>query len=274
MMNAASRGALDVLRRHVGELSGAQASSAALTSLAGELFTVAETFVGQPRLRRTAGDPATSPQDRGRLIDMLFASRISATALDVVRSAVGQRWSSPWDLTDALETIADEVLLRVADQDGTLDEVEDELFRLERILGSEGQLTTLLDEVSVPGERRVGLLRELIAAKVSPITLELVEHAVTSTRRRSIELAIDGLVEAAAARRAQSIARVVSAVPLTDEQEARLAAVLSSMYGRGIEVRTAVEPAVRGGLVIRVGGEVIDGSVASRFAAARAALAG
>ena len=49
--------------------------------------------------------------------------------------------------------------------------------------------------------------------------------------------------------------------------------MLSDLYGRPIEVRTSIEPAVQGGLAIRVGDEVIDGTVASRFAAARAALA-
>jgi F-type H+-transporting ATPase subunit delta len=67
---------------------------------------------------------------------------------------------------------------------------------------------------------------------------------------------------------------VVSAAPLSDAQEKKLAKVLSDIYGRPISVRTALDPDVRGGLVIRVGDEVIDGSIAARFAAARAALAG
>jgi F-type H+-transporting ATPase subunit delta len=46
------------------------------------------------------------------------------------------------------------------------------------------------------------------------------------------------------------------------------------MYGRAISVRTAIDPDVRGGLVVRVGDEVIDGSIARQFAEARAALAG
>jgi F-type H+-transporting ATPase subunit delta len=70
------------------------------------------------------------------------------------------------------------------------------------------------------------------------------------------------------------VARVVSAVPLSDAQEARLAAALSGIYGRAMSVRTALDPTVQGGLVVRVGDEVIDGSIATRFAAARAALAG
>ena len=46
------------------------------------------------------------------------------------------------------------------------------------------------------------------------------------------------------------------------------------MYGRPIDIRTAVDPTVRGGVVIRVGDEVIDGSIAARLASARTALAG
>ena len=67
---------------------------------------------------------------------------------------------------------------------------------------------------------------------------------------------------------------MLSAVPLTDAQEQRLAAALSEMYGRAISVRTALEPSLRGGLVVRVGDEVIDGSIATRLATARNALAG
>jgi F-type H+-transporting ATPase subunit delta len=70
------------------------------------------------------------------------------------------------------------------------------------------------------------------------------------------------------------VARVISAVPLTDAQESRLTAVLSEQFGRRISVRTAVEPAVRGGLMIRIGDEVIDGTVSTRLAAARKAVTG
>jgi F-type H+-transporting ATPase subunit delta len=106
------------------------------------------------------------------------------------------------------------------------------------------------------------------------VTLALLRHAVTSTRKRTILLAIDDLIERAAAHKERSIARVFSAVPLTSAQEQRLAATLAQMYGRPVSVRTAVEPSVRGGLIVRVGDEVIDGSIAARFAQARTALAG
>src|SRR5207249_4848266 len=140
------------------------------------------------------------------------------------------------------------------------------------ILGAEPELTTLLDQADVPGERRKQLVRRVLADKASPVTTELVEHAVASARKRSVEHAIEALLEAAAARQSRSIARVISAVTLTDSQEERIARLLTDMYGRPIAVRTSVEPAIEGGLVIRVGDEIIDGSVASRMATLRNAI--
>jgi F-type H+-transporting ATPase subunit delta len=192
----------------------------------------------------------------------------------VVRTAVQQRWSSPWDLVDSIEQTADDVLLYDAEVAGSLGEIEDELFRFERILEAQPQLTTLLDSAAQPPDRRVQLLRTLVSGKVTPITLLLLEHAIRSGRRRGIAAAIGRLLEDTAARRDRSIARVISAVPLTDAQESRLSAVLSEYFRRRISVQTAVEPAVRGGLMIRIGDEVIDGTVSTRLAQARNAVAG
>ena len=243
-------------------------------AVANELYAIAQLLVTQPRLRRMIGDPATAPDARAQLAKRLFDGKVSDQALELLTVAVRQRWSSPWDLTDALESAGDDALFMAAEQDGTLDSVEDELFRFERILQAEGEATSLLDEAATEPSRRVEFLDSLVAGKVSPVTLALLQHAVASQRKRTIDLAIDDLLEKAAARKDESVARVLSAVPLTDAQEARLAAVLTRMYGRSITIRTAVEPSVRGGLVIRVGDELIDGSVATRLAQARTALAG
>ena len=92
--------------------------------------------------------------------------------------------------------------------------------------------------------------------------------------KRTVTLAIDDLVEGASARRERSVAKVISAVELTAEQQDRLGRGLSELYGRAITVRSAIDPSIRGGLVVRVGDEIIDGSVATRLAHARAALTG
>lgn len=273
-MRSASREALASLRRHREENLGRDASAETLTGLAGDLYAVAGVLAGQPRLRRMLGDPASSPDARAQLLGGLLRGKVSEHAQAMAEAAVRERWSSPWDLTDSLELAGDDALFTAAERAGVIDEVEDELFRFGRILDDQSQLTTLLDETSVDATRRITLLDGVIGGRVQPITKALLDNAVISERKRSILLAIDDLLDEAADLRARSIARVVSAAELTSAQQERLTAALSTMYGRAISLRTAVDPDVRGGLVIYVGDEVIDGSIAARLAAARTALAG
>jgi F-type H+-transporting ATPase subunit delta len=274
MIRSASRQALDELRKEENAVFDGRVSADTLGKIAGDLYSVADLLVTQPRLRRTLGDPATAADGRVQLADSLLSGKIDAKSLRIVKAAVALRWSTPWDLTDALEGAADTALFASAEKQQKLDQVEDELFRLERILESEGEAAALLDEFTVEPARRNQLLDRLVGNKVAPVTLDLLHHAVASQRKRSITLAIDDLLEKASGRRDRSVARVTSAVPLTDAQQQRLAAALSAMYGRAMSVRTALDPRVQGGLVVRVGDEVIDGSIAHKLAAARSALAG
>jgi F-type H+-transporting ATPase subunit delta len=240
VLRSASRQALDALRAQENalyEASGKKAASADdLAAFAEQLYAIADLLVAQPRLRRTLGDPATAPEARAALLENLLNGKVSGEVLELAKHAVSQRWSTPWDLTDALEGAGDDALFAAAAKQNSLEQVEDELFRLERILDANGE--------------------------------------AVGQRKRSLVLAIDDLLDKTAQRQNRSVARVISATPLSDKQERRLAKALSDMYGRPISVRTALDPDVRGGLVVRVGDEVIDGSIAARFAAARSALAG
>jgi F-type H+-transporting ATPase subunit delta len=273
VMHAASRESLRALRKRLDAVTG-QAGSDALIELARELSAVTELFASHPRLRRTLGDPSTEQERRTELVARLLTGKIGANSLQLTRDAAAMRWSAPWDLVDAIEQIAADALLAAAENDRVLDRVEDELFRFERILASQSDLSSLLDEAAVPASRRIELLNSVVASKVHPITRELLEHAVSSRRRHAVSFAIDDLLTAAATRRERSIAKVVSAVELSAAQQDRLAETLTELYHRPISVRIAVEPAVRGGLIVRVGDEVIDGSVAARLTQVRRALAG
>jgi len=61
-----------------------------------------------------------------------------------------------------------------------------------------------------------------------------------------------------------SVAQVTSASPLSAEQQAKLAEQLRRIYGRQLAVHVEIDANLGGGLVVRVGDEVIDGSTAGR----------
>ncbi|MCW2497784.1 F0F1 ATP synthase subunit delta [Jatrophihabitans sp.] len=273
MIHAASREALATLRPETDSVISRFSAEDGFTGLADELYAVAGLLEAQPRLRRMLADPAATASARVALAESLIGGKVGASASQVVTAAVGLRWSSAWDLLDAIETTADDVLLAAAEKAGVIETVEDELFRLERILDVESALTTLIDEAAADVTRRQNLLESVVAGKVHALTSALLRHAVASGRKRSILLALDDLVEAAAARRERSIARVITAVELDANQQRALEGRLSSLYGRRIDVRYTIDPSIRGGLVVRVGDEVIDGSISARLTQARDAFA-
>jgi len=90
--------------------------------------------------------------------------------------------------------------------------------------------------------------------------------------RSRLESIAEELADLAATRRDRSVARVSTPIALTPEQESRLTDSLSRLYGRPMSLHVELDEGLLGGLVVRVGGEVIDGSVAGRLAAARRAL--
>lgn len=67
-------------------------------------------------------------------------------------------------------------------------------------------------------------------------------------------------------------ARIVTAVPMTDEEKARLRARLVARFGADLDFQFEVDESVLGGVYVRVGDRVIDGTVAGKLAALRERL--
>lgn len=234
-----------------------------------ELGAAAAVLSEQTAIRRALADSAAPQQVRRKMVEALFGGKVSRIALRILGDVVASRWSRPLDLVDGIEELAWQALLMLAERDESLEEVEDELFRFGRILAAQPRLAALLADESVPAERRLELLRTVLADRVRPVTRRLLEQAVRAPRHRRIEEIVDVLVDRAADRRQRSVAHVSAAGPLSQQQEQRLIDVLNRIYRRPISLKVDLDPELLGGLVIRVGDEVIDGSVAARLDKAR-----
>jgi F-type H+-transporting ATPase subunit delta len=270
-MQAASRESLAAAKERLdGVVDGL--SARVLTTFGEELFGVFGVLARERVLRRYLSDPGTDSAAKQRLATGVLSGKIGKRTLDTVLALVAGRWSAPSDLVDAVELLARQVLLTVAEQDGSLEDVEDELFRFGRILDAQPRLRELLADEYTPVDRRVALLDQLVANKVRPVTLALLRQAVRVPRGRSLDVVVGRLAELAADRRNRSVAHVTAAMALSAEQEQRLATALSNIFGRAVSIQVELDPDLLGGLVIRIGDEVINGSIAARLAKARQEL--
>jgi F-type H+-transporting ATPase subunit delta len=273
MLQSASRESLaEAGKRLDAHVDGAAVAD--LQRLGDDLFAVLHLLVAEPSLRRSLGEASAPAGAKSALADQLLNGKIGRPALDVVSDLVSARWSRSIDLVEALELLARRAVLGVAEKNGSLDSVEDELFRFGRILDREPALSALLADESTPADKRVELLSGLLGGKVTPVTATLLEQTVRIPRGRHLDRAAEELSELTAARRDRYVAHVRTATRLSDGQEQRLTQLLSRLYARPIALQVELDPDLLGGLVVRVGGELIDGSVSGKLAAARRKLTG
>lgn len=273
-MQGASRDALKNTLARFEESIGNLPDGAGSGEVSEGLYAVAALLDREPSLRRALTDPASSPDSRRQLVDGLLGSQLPPLPLTVLTDMVAERWSGPADLREAVERVAATAMLNAAEGDGVLDDVEDELFRFSRLLEREPALRGALTDPGLPDDRKLGLIDDLLKDKAKPATVRLVEIAVTRSRGRSLETALEDLVELAAQRRSRYVAQVRVARPLEAAQETRLIEILGRIYGREISLQVDVDPAVLGGIEVRVGDEVIDGTVSRNLSNVRRTLAG
>ncbi|MBD0023265.1 F0F1 ATP synthase subunit B/delta [Gordonia pseudamarae] len=254
------------------EADAAGKDAASLVTASDDLTQIIGLLDKNPVLRKKLTEDDEFPQGKTALVNSLFAGKASPVAVDIVAAAARQRWSTTADFGTALRRQNSLVVLAAAERDGTIESVEDELFRVSRLLDANPQLASLLSDYNHDADNRIGLLGTLIGGKVGAHTQTLLAHTVRLLHGQPMELAVGHLAELAAARRGESVAHVISASQLTDAQIQRLGGVLANIYGRPVSVQTEVDEAILGGLRIAVGDEVIEADIATRLATAAQTL--
>ncbi|ULE31602.1 F0F1 ATP synthase subunit B/delta [Mycobacterium sp. IDR2000157661] len=270
-LGAASR---DSLRKVVEQFDGVVSGldGAALTRLADDLASAAKLFRSEALLARHLADPSTGSGPKVQLVERVLSGKVSDAALDILKTAAAQRWSSTLDMIHAIQHIARLALLVRAEAEGQIEDVEDQLFRFSRILDVQPRLITLLSEYATPVDGRISLLNNLLARRASKNTADLLRQTIGLLHGERADEEIRGLANLAVSRRGEIVAHVTAAAELTETQSTRLTELLTRIYGHPVSLQLDVKPELLGGLTIAVGDEVIDGSLASKLAAAESHL--
>ena len=167
-----------------------------------------------------------------------------------------------------------DAIFTVAQAEGAVDRVEDEMYRFARAFESNADLGRQLSDKAIDLPTRLQIIDDLLGGRAHPATISAVMYVVQAERARQLPAIADAVVAKSASVRRRAVAEVRSAIPLADEQVTRLSAALEQKTGREVEVKVVVDPDVVGGLVVRVGDTVIDGTVARRLSELRTVMTG
>ena len=271
-LRAASRAARVALTHTFDEVAG-DLDADGLTKLSEELAQVVTLLVTEPTLTRHLTEHNDDAEAKKALVDRLFTGKLDEKTVTLLQTAAAQRWSAEADLIDGIEHLARLALLKRAELEDQVDDVEEQLFRFGRVLDGQPRLTALLSDYTTPIEGRTALLDKVIdGSGVDGIAAALLSQTIGHLRGERADEAVVDLAELAVARRGELVAHVTAAADLSDDQRNRLVELLSRIYGHPVSIQLNVDPEVLGGLSITVGDEVIDGSIATRLAAAQTQL--
>ena len=166
-----------------------------------------------------------------------------------------------------------EAVFDIGQESGTLEQWRDELDLLAAV-AADADALHVLENPKTPLDQRVALLERALTG-LSPLARNLARLLLTRDRFGLLPEIARIYGEMLDRRNGVVRARVTTAVPLADEDLPAISERLRRVTGaRDVRLETAVDPAIIGGLVVRVGDRLIDGSTRSRLIELRRQLAG
>jgi F-type H+-transporting ATPase subunit delta len=238
--------------------AASEAGGGALSRVREELFALADLLRREARLRKALADIAIPPDAKRELLRDLLGARLDERTLSLLEDLAAED-SVSYRLRPVLEDLAVQAVLAEAESEDSLTRVAEELFRFSRRVESARALRSALTDPSLPEERKQALVADLLVGKAAEQTLVLARWAAAKPGDPVERL--DELSQRAAARQRRVVVEARTAVPLDADRQGRLAEALTRATGRRVDVQVVVDPSVVGGVVARVGDEVIDGSI-------------
>jgi len=158
-----------------------------------------------------------------------------------------------------------EGLYRWTEAEEVTDLVGDQLYRLQGLIEANPELRAFLKDATIRTEGKREAMQRILAERVHPLVLNFLLTLVDNGRGGELEPILTAFLAVQAARRGELEGELASAVPLTAEEIQRIEQRLSAVYRRTVHLRSRQDPSLLGGVQVRVGQEIIDGSLRRRL---------
>lgn len=166
-----------------------------------------------------------------------------------------------------------QALFDLAMDQNALAAIEADLESLSAALRDSADLRRLIESPAFSADDKgKGLVAVAASAKLSMLTAKFLGLLSANGRARDLPAVIAAFRKLSALHRGVVTAEVVSALPLTAAQSKGIASALRQSLGREPEISARVDPAILGGLKVRVGSRLFDASLKSKLDSLKFAL--
>jgi F-type H+-transporting ATPase subunit delta len=178
----------------------------------------------------------------------------------------------------SLETIARRYATALADvviERGEALAVQKELVEWSSMISSNSLLREVLSNPTVPYEQKQNLLRELIArTKILPTTASFLQVLLSNQRLSEIAEVNQRFAQILDQRAGVVAAAVTTARPIAPASVKSLQSKLASVTGKNVRLTFAIDEELIGGMIVRIGSTIYDGSVRNQLYQVERQLAG
>lgn len=159
-----------------------------------------------------------------------------------------------------------QALLQIGQEKNSIDRYQEDLKLVVDTIENSAELKDVLTSQTVSIDEKKNIVKQIFADKVDAMVLNLLFVVVDKNREESIADIYSVFCALADEVRNIAYADVVSAYPLTEEQETALSAQLANMSGKTVKLNVSVDASLLAGLVVTFGDKVYDGTVGARLA--------
>lgn len=150
-----------------------------------------------------------------------------------------------------------------------------DMLRVRELLNTTPDLAAFLKQRDVRSEGKRQALMELFDGRLHPLVLDWLGTLAGQGRANLVAEAVDAYLElAGTASGRQIVGEAVTAFPLSDEERERLETTLSAVLDQNVRLAVRVDPSLLGGVRVRVGSRVVDGTARRRLEQIRTQLVG
>ena len=158
-----------------------------------------------------------------------------------------------------------EALFKVARAENSLDNVEEELSRLKKLLSKSGELKEFIHNARIDPSEKKGALIEVLGKDTTLITLNFLNLIIDQNRQRELPGIIDEYFNLTSSFRNKITAYVISSVPLTEDLIREMEKMLSNLARKEVMIKNEVDESIIGGFIIRIKEKVLDASIQGQF---------
>lgn len=157
-------------------------------------------------------------------------------------------------------------LFEVARENGTVEETQVQLAAIAQSLSSDEAVRAFFDHPNIGNDVKIQAVRNAVGDKLSEPVKKTLELLVERGRGSALNEVVEAYSRIADEALGRGHAVVTSTFELTQEQQDGIAKQFSALTGKKITIETKVDKALLGGIRVRIGDTLYDGSLSSKLA--------